>query len=281
MSYWQNKRALILGGSSGLGRALAASLATRGARVAIAARGQEALDKTVAELSAPSDEIFAVRADITNAADVERLHIALHERWHGVDFVAHCAGRSMRGDAITTDPEKFQELWELNFLSAVRIAQAFTPDLLHTRGHLVLVSSLAGKCAPRYLGAYPASKFPLTAFAQQLRLELGPRGLHTLLVSPGPIAREAPAVGGVSDAELPPNRYADQSANLPASAQRPAGGARLKAIDPTALAKKILAACESRRPELVVPAKTKLLFALAQFWPTFGDWILQKETSDD
>jgi short-subunit dehydrogenase len=149
----------------------------------------------------------------------------------------------------------------------VRTAQAFTPDLLHSRGHVVLVGSLAGKCAPRFLGAYPASKFPLAAFAQQLRLELGPKGVHTLLVSPGPIARD---VNGA--------RYTDQAATLPTSAQRPGGGARLKAIDPIELAKKILTACESRRPELVVPAKTKLLFALAQLWPTLADRLLQRNT---
>lgn len=269
MSHWQNKRALIIGGSSGLGRALAEVLLDRGARVAIAARGQEALHRTVAELHAPGDQVFAHATDVTSAADVERLQIAIHERWHGVDFVAHTAGRSMRGDAITTAPEAFDELWQLNFLSAVRVAQAFTPDLLHSRGHLVLIGSLAGKCAPRFLGAYPASKFPLAAFAQQLRMELGPRGVHTLLVSPGPIAR--PDSG---------SRYADQAANLPESAKRPGGGARLEAIDPVVLAKKILAACESRRPELVVPAKTKLLFSLAQLWPTLADWVLQKKTSD-
>lgn len=285
MTYWQNKRAVVVGGSSGLGRALAEVLVDRGARVAIVARGRESLDKAVVELSAPGDEVFAIQADVTNAADVERAAIEIHERWQGVDFVAHTAGRSMRGDAITTPPERFQELWELNFLSAVRVAQAFTPDLLHARGHLVLVSSLAGKCAPRFLGAYPASKFPLTAFAQQLRMELGPRGLHTLLVSPGPIAREEAAgttVAGLSDAgSHGKSRYADQSAGLPASAMKPGGGARLALIPPVDLAKKILAACQGRRPELVVPAKTKLLFALAQCWPTFADWILQKKTSSD
>lgn len=268
MNYWQGKRAVILGGSSGLGRALAEVLVDRGARVAIVARGQDALDRAVAELTALDDEIFGIAADVTNAVDVERLAIEIHERWHGVDFVAHTAGRSMRGDAITTPPEEFQQLWELNFLSAVRTAQAFTADLVHSRGHFVMVGSLAGKCAPRYLGAYPASKYPLAAFAQQLRLELGPRGVHTLLVSPGPIAREDTS-----------ERYAEQSADLPPSAARPGGGARLKAINPTDLAKKILAACESRRSELVVPAKAKLLFALAQLWPTFGDWILRKKTT--
>jgi NAD(P)-dependent dehydrogenase (short-subunit alcohol dehydrogenase family) len=269
MSHWQNKRALVIGGSSGLGRALAEVLLDRGARVAIAARGQDALDRTVAELATADEELFAVPTDVTDAASVERLRIAIDELWHGVDAVFHTAGRSMRGDAITTDPDVFNELWQLNFLSAVRIAQAFTPALLHSRGHMVLVGSLAGKCAPRFLGAYPASKFPLAAFAQQLRMELGPRGVHTLLVSPGPIAR--PDAG---------NRYTGDAANLPESAKRPGGGARLKLIDPVVLAKKILTACESRRPELVIPAKTKLLFSLAQLWPTLADWVLQKKTSN-
>jgi len=265
MTYWSNRRAVIIGGSSGLGRALAEVLVDRGARVIVVARGQESLDQTVAPLAARGGDVHAMPADVTSAADVERLSITVHERWGGVDLVAHCAGRSMRGDAITTSPAKFQELWDLNFLSAVRVVQALTPDLLHQHSHIVLVGSLAGKCAPRYLGAYPTSKFPLAALAQQLRMELGPHGVHTLLVSPGPIAREDGSP-----------RYADQTAGLPDAAARPGGGARLKAIDPTKLAKKILAACEARRPELVFPARTKLLFALAQLWPGFGDRILQK-----
>jgi hypothetical protein len=88
-------------------------------------------------------------------------------------------------------------------------------------------------------------------------------------------------VGGVSDADSSPIRYADQSKHLPESAAKPGGGARLKPIDPVELAKKILAASESRRAELVVPAKTKLLFALSQLWPTIGDRILQKKTTGD
>jgi short-subunit dehydrogenase len=270
MSHWQSKRAVIIGGSSGLGRALAEVLLDRGARVAVVARGRDALDRTAAELRTTGDDLITVAADVTSAADVERVLIEVKERWHGVDLVAHCAGRSMRGDAISTDPEKFRELWELNFLSAVRVAQAFATELVHSEGCLVLVGSLAGKCAPRFLGAYPASKFPLAAFAQQLRMELGPRGLHTLLVSPGPIAR--------TDNDT---RYADEAAGLPDSASRPGGGARLALIDPILLSKKILAACESRRPEVIVPAKAKLLFTLAQFWPAFADRILQKKTSGD
>jgi short-subunit dehydrogenase len=101
-------------------------------------------------------------------------------------------------------------------------------------------------------------------------MELGPQGVHTLLVAPGPIARDDSG-----------SRYAEQSAGLPPAAGRPGAGARLRLIPPDELASKILTACERRRSELVIPAKTKFLFALAQLWPAFADWVLQKKTSDD
>lgn len=270
MEYWQHKRAVVTGASSGLGRALAELLVDRGARVAIVARGQDSLDRTVAELAAPSNEVFAVSADVTDQADMERLAATARDRLGGVDFFCHCAGKSTRGDVLATSPDEFRDLWELNFLAAVRGVQRFADALVESRGHIVLVSSLAGKTAPRYLGAYPASKFPLTALAQQLRQELGPRGVHTLLVCPGTVARP--------DAN---SRHADQADGLPASAQRAGGGAKIKAIDPVTLAKRILTACERRQPELILPAKARLLFLLSQLSPGLGDWLLKKNMGDD
>ena len=76
---------------------------------------------------------------------------------------------------LDTTAADFQRLWELNFLATVRLSRAAVPELQQTRGHLVNIGSLAAKVAPRYLGAYPASKFPLAAYCQQLRLELGAR----------------------------------------------------------------------------------------------------------
>jgi short-subunit dehydrogenase len=114
------------------------------------------------------------------------------------------------------------------------------------------------------MGAYPASKFALAAYTQQLRLELGERGLHVLLVCPGPIAREDSG-----------QRYA-ASNNVPAETLKPGAGARLKLIQPDDLAAKILKACEGREAELVVPSKAKWLFALAQLSARFGDWYLRR-----
>jgi short-subunit dehydrogenase len=145
------------------------------------------------------------------------------------------------------------------------MTRAALPHLLEARGHLVHIGSLGSKAASKFLGAYPASKFPLAAYAQQLRLELGPKGLHTLLVCPGPIRRD--------DAG---QRY--REAAVPANAREPGGGVKLPGIDADWLARRILRACERRQTELVVPARARLLFAIAQLWPTLGDWIINRMT---
>ena len=164
-----------------------------------------------------------------------------------IDVLVNNAGRSTRGRVVDTTPEQFQELLELNFLSTVRCTRAALPHLIASRGHLVNVGSLAAKTVTRYLGAYPASKFPVAAYSQQLRLELKAEGVHVLLVCPGPIARE--------DAG---QRYAAEAADLPDSAKRPGGGVRIRGLDPLVVSRRILKACESRRPELILPAKAQI-----------------------
>src|SRR6185437_15073130 len=109
-----------------------------------------------------------------------------------LDVLVNNAGRSARRAVLDTTPEDFQELMDLNLISVVRLTRAAVPHLLKTAGHLVNIGSLSGKIATRYMGAYPATKYALAAYTQQLRLELGPQGLHVLLVSPGPIARDEP-----------------------------------------------------------------------------------------
>ncbi len=271
MNYWRGKRAVVTGGSAGLGRAIATALVQHGARIVIVARRQAMLDDAVRELKLRGGEVLAVTADVTNPDDIERLNATVHSAWGGLDLFCHCAGRSMRGTVLATSPDDFQALWNTNFLSAVRCVQAFAKSLTENHGHVVLIGSLASKVAAGYLGAYPASKFPLAALAQQLRIESESNGLHTLLVCPGPIARD--------DVHATGARYADQATEVPAAAHQPGGGAKVRAIDPHWLAEKILRACERRRAELVVPWQSQLLFAATQISPRLGDWVLRRVTS--
>ena len=267
--YWNNKKCLVTGASSGLGAVLAGRLVKCGADVALVARDQEKLSACAATLADRGGRVRTLVADLTREEDVLRLHDQIKTDWQELDFLCNCAGRSDRGKVLDTAPDDFQQLLEVNFLAAVRTTRAFATMLTKERGHLVNIGSLASKVAPRYMGGYAASKFALAAYSQQLRLELGPEGLHVLLVCPGPIRR---------DDNQP--RYEHRAEDLPDSAMKPAAGARLRGIEPGWLAEKILTACEKRKLELVVPWKVRLLLGLSQFSPSLGDWLLLRATRE-
>lgn len=266
-SYWAGKVALVTGGSAGLGKEIARALVRRGAKVVIAARGQAALEAAAEELRREGGDILPLVTDVTSDEQVQSLIAGAIGRYGRLDALVNNAGRSGRRAILDASPEEFREFVELNLIAAVRCTRAAAPHLLTARGHVVNIASLAAKAAPRYLGGYPASKFALAAYSQQLRLELGPQGLHVLLVCPGPLARDAHRTYG-----------ADADPHLPPEAARPGGGVKTKAVDPADLAQRILAACERRRPEIVIPAKARLVFALAQLWPSLGDYLLRKFT---
>ena len=141
----------------------------------------------------------------------------------------------MRGTVLATAVDEFRELWEANFLSALQCSKAFAPTLAHSHGHIVLVGSLASKVAAAYLGAYPSSKFPLAALAQQLRIELGEAGPHVLLVCPGPIARRR----GLANSR---GRYS-RSNGRPSRGRSKAGRRRQSAGDRSALALRANSRC--------------------------------------
>jgi len=266
--YWKQKVCLVTGASSGLGLAIAKALAKREARVVLTAREVVPLEQAAQTLRAAGDEAQAIAADVTQQDQVDRLAEQIGSQYGRLDLLCNCAGRSDRKKVIETTPDDFQQLLDVNFLAAVRTTRTLAPLLIERQGHVVNIGSLACKVAPRFMGAYPASKFALAAYSQQLRLELGPAGLHVLLVCPGPIAREQSAA-----------RYANQTADLPAAAQQPGAGAKLRGIDPDRLAEKILVACQRRRLELIMPGGARLLFALSQISPRLGDWLLRRATS--
>lgn len=266
MTDWRGKAVLVTGASAGLGVEIARAFAQRGAGVTLAARGAAALAATAENLRRAGHNVLDVQADVTQPADVERLVQAAVAKFGRLDVLVNNAGKSARGAVLDTAADDFASLMNLNLLAAVHCTRAAAEHLLAARGSLVNIGSLAAKSAGPYLGAYPATKFAVAAYTQQLRLELEPRGLHVLLVCPGPIARAEPRV--VDEAAL---------AGLPESARRPGGGVKIEAIDPADLARRIVAACEQRKPEMVLPGKARLLFALQQLWPRWGDWLVRRK----
>ena len=267
MGFWQGKVVLVTGGSSGLGRVIADAFGAAGAKVAIAALEADAVEQAADEMRTAGVDALGVHADLTRGEDVERLFEQVLERFGRLDVLVNNAGRSMRGKLLDTTPEQFRDLMELNLIALARCTTAAVPHLLPHRGHVVNIGSLAAKSASRWLGAYPATKHAVAAYCQQLRLELGGDGLHVLLVCPGPIER--------TDERLYPLNGLE---DVPGRAREPGAGVRLRKIPPQKLARTILRACERRTPELVIPGKARLLFAIAQLFPKLGDWIVLRKT---
>ncbi len=267
VSHWKNKTVVVTGGSAGFGLALAAAFGSGGASLVLVARNSDRLKAASDRLSARRIHVRTLEADVTSDQDVDRLETFVRSEFGRADVLVNAAGKSDRGRAGATTVDEFQSLWDVNFLSTVRCTTALMPMVQDVRGSIVNIGSLASKTAGQYLGAYPVSKHAVAAYSQQLRLELAEEGVHVMLVCPGPIRRD--------DAG---NRYGDTLDDLPKSAARP-GGSKLKGLDPDELARRVANACVRRRPELVVPGKARLLFAISQLSPSLGDWILRRATS--
>ena len=264
---WNQKVVLVSGGSAGLGLEVGRSFARRGAKLALVARDTARLEQAAAKLAEQGTEVLPISADVTEPDSADRIASQTQAHFGRLDVLVNAAGRSTRQAIADTTPEDFQALWEINFQATVRCTRACLEALQAARGHVVQIGSLASLVATPVLGGYPASKFPLAAYSQQLRLALGPQGLHVLLVCPGPLARD--------DAQP---RYQFESEDLPPQASQPAGGARLSGLDPSWVADRIVRACERRQPQLVLPARVRAYLVLNAISPRWGDWLLKRFT---
>jgi short-subunit dehydrogenase len=221
--------------------------------------------------------VHGLAADLGTAGEGQRVAGEALRILGGVDDLFFCVGRSGRAAILKASPAMLQDYLDANLLAAVEITQAVADDVARSRGHLVYIGSLAGKIVMPFMGPYSVAKAALAAYVDAVRLELAPRGAHVLLVSPGPIRRTAddPA------ADRAASRYAAEAvaAGLPPEAAAPGGTTSLRQLDPDALARQVLTACDRRTSELVVPRKVGLLAGLIEWFPDAGRRLLHRLTA--
>jgi NAD(P)-dependent dehydrogenase (short-subunit alcohol dehydrogenase family) len=180
------KTVLITGASSGIGRALALEYASRGAHVAVAARRKEELDQLVREIEQGGGRAKAYVVDVSDpaaAADVVRKADA---DLGALEMVIANAGAGYHGHAATMKWEDVSRVLDVNVRGAIATLHAAIPIFLaHKGGHLVGVTSLAGRRGLPQAGPYSASKAAVSIFLETLRIDLATAGIRVTDVQPG------------------------------------------------------------------------------------------------
>jgi len=232
------RTALLTGATGGLGRAIALTLAGRGAGLILSGRKADALEALASEL--PGGEHRVIAADLAEPGEAERLAAAAGD----VDVLVANAGLPAAGRMEDFSAEQVQRALRVNLESPMLLSQALYPAMLERgSGHLVFVASLAGKSPAPRSSIYNATKFGLRGFALGLRTDLGPQGIGVSIVSPGFI-REA-------------GMFAESGASSPPG---------LGTSTPTEVASATLRAIEADKVEVAVaPARQRFLahFGLA------------------
>ncbi len=268
-STWKDRWVCIGGGTAGFGLVLAQQFARRGANVAIVGRDGSRAESAAEELRKNAiGEIVSFSVDL---ADENSVSSSSWKAWlaqTNLSVAIAAAGKSDRGFLMQLSIDEIDKLIRTNVYTSFNFSKATEDALRKDSGALVHLASLAGIVASPGMGGYSIAKHAVVAMSRQLRLELASQGIRVLLVCPGPIQREETTESGRYDALV-------QERALPGSLKKPAGGANLKALDPEQLAEKIIAAIESRKKELILPAKVRWLAGLGTIWPGLTDYFLK------
>ncbi len=179
--------AIVTGGSRGLGRQAALSLAREGAHVAICARGKETLEQTTAELRALGVKALGVVADVTQAVDPQRLFDETVRALGRVDILVNNAGGSRGSDLEHSSDEEVEETFRLNLFGAMRLTRLAIPGMRERRwGRVITISSIYGR---EHGGgfSYMSAKAALIAATKHLALRLAKDGITVNSVAPGSI----------------------------------------------------------------------------------------------
>lgn len=176
------KRALVVGASRGMGRAVAEAYADAGASVAVAARSRDELEELSSNIDGQS---VPIECDLREMDSVERAVEQTVDTFGGIDVVFNSAGTLARNRITEATMDEMETVVDVNLLGAIRLSKAVIPELSKTDGVLLHVSSEAAEKGVPNLPAYCASKGGLNALVRQLAIEYGEDNVRVNGIAPG------------------------------------------------------------------------------------------------
>ena len=251
------KRVLLTGASSGIGWYLASELVRAGAYVVITSRREERLRQLRLAFGNPKKRLIAVPGDISEASHRSRLITTTVRELGGIDIVINNAGVGAIGPFEDATPERLRQIFEIDFFAAVELTRLALPHLKCGKEPVAcMVNSVLGYRGVPGKSEYCAAKFALRGWAESLRIELRPRGIDVITVSPSTTRSEFfdSLVGTV----------------------RGTKSASMGSQSPELVARKIMQALKKRKRDLVLSPAGKAFVWMSRFAPNLTDRVLLK-----
>lgn len=252
-----DKRVIITGASSGIGRELATQLAAEGCKIVINARRKERLEELAAEIVASGGQCEIVEGDVTEPAVRTRLLQTARDSFGGLDILINNAGIGAMGRFDEASQDRLRQIFEVNFFAVTELVRESLPLLKEGNEPVIVnLSSVLGHRAVPLKSEYCASKFAIHGFSDAIRAELVQDGIDVLLVSPS-----------TTDSE-----FFDAAIDDPTKRDWKKGGA----MSPEIVASRTVRAIKKRRHEIILTFGGRILVWLDRMIPGIANRIIAK-----
>jgi NAD(P)-dependent dehydrogenase (short-subunit alcohol dehydrogenase family) len=182
----QGRVAVVVGGTSGIGKAISLGLADAGADVVATSRRKEEVEATAAAVEERGRKAVRVTSDVTDLQSLEAALAATLAGLGKVDILVNCAGRTKRQPTMEVDEAEWNAILDTNLTGTLRACRVFgRPMLERGYGRIVNIASLSSFVALFEVAAYSASKAAVASLTKSLALEWGPRGVNVNAIAPG------------------------------------------------------------------------------------------------
>ncbi|WP_448561955.1 SDR family oxidoreductase [Trichothermofontia sp.] len=187
----QSKVAIVTGASSGIGEATALALASEGAKVAIAARRKERLHHLADRIHRQGGQALVLPTDMTNEIQIRQMVETTEKEWGRVDILVNNAGVMLLGPLVGADTSEWRRMVDVNLMGLMYTTHAVLP-LMKSQGggHIVNISSVAGRTVQANVGVYNVTKWGVNVFSEALRQEVSKDKIRVTIIEPGAVATE-------------------------------------------------------------------------------------------
>ena len=262
MSNNKNKVVWITGASSGIGEALAKAFASEGAKLVLSARRKEELDRVKQALNLPDSDVLILPLDLTDTSKTNELTQKVISTFGKIDILINNGGISQRSLTLETPLEIDRKIMEINFFGTIALTKSVLPYLIKQKsGHIIVMSSIAGKFGFYFRSAYSASKHALHGFFEALRMEVYNDNVKILIVCPGKIKTNI-SINAITGNGGTHNKM-DESQEKGLSAEE--------------CARQILKGIQNNKDELFIGGKELRTIWVKRFFPSLFTRLIRKQ----